>query len=123
MIGNKDSVLFDIGSEIKEGLLRFDIWFCGVHLTAFDNMAYPPSTIGALEFELNQLKSKKINPDSFWFNFGPTTDDFSSRIYLSVNSARISVEFEERIYKLNIPIAELQELYERAINVVSAKNT
>ena len=123
MIGNKSSVLFDIGSEIKEGLLRFDIWFCGVYLTAFDNMAYPSSTIGALEFELNQLKSKKINPDNFWFDFGPTTDDFSSRIYLSADSACISVEFNNRIYKLNISIAELEKIYERAINVLSAKNT
>ena len=102
LIGNKETVLFDIGGEIKDGLLRFDIWFCGVRLTVVDNMAYPPLTIGALEFELNQLKNKKINPDNFWFDFGPTTDDFSSRIYLSEDLACISVEFKNRIYKLKI---------------------
>lgn len=123
MIGNKGTVLFDIGNEIKDGLLRFDIWFCGVRLTVVDNMAYPPSTISALKFELNQLKNQRINPDNFWFNFGPTTDDFLSRISLSENLASISVEFEDSIYKLNISIVELQEIYERAINVVSAKNT
>ena len=123
MIGNKETVLFDIGDEIKDGLLRFDIWFCGVRLTVFDNMAYPPSTIGALEFELNQLKNQKINPDNFWFDFGPTTDDFSSRLYLSEDLAFISVEFEDRIYKLKISNVELQGIYESAINVVSAKNT
>jgi len=123
LIGNKETVLFDIGNEIKDGLLRFDIWFCGVRLTVVDNMAYPPSTIGALKFELNQLKNQRINPDNFWFNFGPIADDFFSNIYLSSGLAIIKVEFKEHIHTLEIPIAELSEIYKSAIHVVSAKNT
>lgn len=123
MIGKKEAILFDFGNEFRGGLLRFDIWFCGVRLTVVDNMAYPPSIICALEHELHQLKNKIINPDNFWFNFGSTTDDFSSRIYLSANLAQISVEFREQTYKLDISITELQEIYERALNVISARNT
>ena len=123
MIGSKETVLFDIGSEIVGGLLRFDIWFNGVHLTLVDNMAYPPSMLESLKFELDQLKNKRINPDNFWFNFGPTTDDFSATLHLKGKLACISLEFESNTYNLNISIIELQKIYESAINAVSAKNT
>ncbi len=123
MVGNKENLFFDIGNETKDGLLRFDIWFCGLRLTNIDNLAYPPPLIGALESELEQLNNAKINPDRFWFYFYEITDNFSARIKLRGEVAFIYVDFEDSLFKLSIPIVDLSRIYSEALKDVSAKNT
>lgn len=112
---------FKIGKRVEDNLYQIDIWLGDVLLTPIDNIAYLPQFIGSMEHELNQLQQREINPDGFFLDLGPTTDDCSSRITLKGEVAEITFELDEKnIYKLNIDVDELKSIYQGVINKLSA---
>ncbi|XOV78281.1 MAG: hypothetical protein ACFHVJ_15215 [Aestuariibacter sp.] len=123
LIGNRETIIFDIGKEIEHGLLRFDIWCCGQHLNPKDNLAYPPSLLHSLKFELSQLQNIELTPDAFWFNFGEISDEYLATISLCDRVAKIKIEFNESNLFISSTIDELINLYQKAIDVVAEANT
>jgi hypothetical protein len=116
VIGQKDSLHFIIGDQLEFNFQAVDIWFKDVLLTRIDNMAYLPQFINSMNEELNEIKLGKINPDSFFLDLGPTTDDCSSRIYLSGDEAKVSFDLDEGVVlETKMLIAKLIELYTTVI--------
>lgn len=113
-----------IGGKVDGCLHEVDIWLGDVLLTPVDNMAYLPQFISSMEYELAQLQQGTINPDAFFLDLGPTTDDCSSRIKLNGEFAELTFEIENGvIHFIKVEINELISTYESTINKLRALKT
>ena len=65
---------------------------------------------------------KRVNPDGFFLNLGPTTDDCSGQIYLNGDLAEITIGIEEKFFEVEIPIVKLTTLYSNVIDRLLRKN-
>ena len=123
MIGNKDGLHFIIGDAL-EGLHEVEIWNKYDLLTPTDKMVYLPQFIASLEHEIKQLESRDINPDGFFLNLGPTTDDCSCRIEIDGNIAHLSYNLSDQQKKfLSIDINVLISTYQGVVDVLRTART
>ena len=117
----RKSINFKIGNKVEDSIHQIDIWLDDILLNPFDNNAYLPQFISSMKNELMQLQQRKINPNNFFLDLGPTTDDCSARVNLKSDIAEVIFELDEnRVYKLTIGIEELISIYQSVINKLSS---
>lgn len=124
MFGERNCLAFDVGeaSEPTGNLRRVDMWADEKHLTYFDNSVYVPQFLGDIEHAIRWLRSDpdlqfpfpELSPvethkrlcsiddrlrEYYWFfQWGPTTDGFSSLIFRSAEQVHLTFEVRQEIH-------------------------
>ena len=121
IVGNKDTLSFEIADQYDGGLLQVDIWAGGRLLTVRDNMAYVSAFIYSLNWEKEKIEKREIDDDFIFFDHGPTTDSFSSRIKIEGCEASISFETEDEEFYISMPLKTLIDHLKEVINILTKK--
>ena len=124
LIGKKSSLHFFLGGGGHGQLQEVGIFYQDLALTPVDKMAYLPQFSHSMSIELEELRSGKINPEGFFLDLGPTTDDCSCRIELAGEKAKVSFDIDGYATQVtNIPIYYLISVYEEVITKLEQVNT
>jgi hypothetical protein len=121
VIGKREQVSFELGDRPQDGLLKFEIWCAGLHVTYFDNHVHIPSFMYSMQRELERLQADHPRNKQPFLLFGPTTDDVVSWIEIKDAMAQIDINLANGMRgKLKISLEELLSLYTRAIAQLEA---
>jgi hypothetical protein len=119
VIGNKEVFAFVIGQKENATMQIVDIWIENELITKFDNTVYLPQFVNSLTLEVGTLEKNKVQDDYIFLNYGPTTDDVSSRIKFTNDDIHIDVNFNDgKQVRSKIMRTDLIEIYKKTIDVL-----
>ncbi|CAA6678061.1 MULTISPECIES: hypothetical protein [unclassified Lentimonas] len=121
IIGDRNTICFEIADSYSEGLLQVDIWAGNKLLTDCDNMTYVSAFIYSLNWEKQRIETRDIDDDFAFFDHGPTTDSFVSRIKIEASEASISFEFDDSIFHVSLPLEALMDRLTQVIEILTKK--
>ncbi len=120
IIGDKGIFAFVIGQKEDDTMQVVDIWMNNELITYFDNTVYLPQFINSLVKEVDNLEKNKIQVDYVFLNYGPTTDDISSRIKLVDDHIKIFVSYNDgKQFNIQIELMELIKIYKETIGILT----
>ncbi len=120
IIGNKQSIAFEVAEFDGSNMREVDIWVGGELVTYIDNLAYLPQFIASLKRELDCIERGDISDEYIALPLGPTTDDVSAKF--SINGKEIKLNcLLGNGSRANgaLPVTEVTDYYKHCIEVLS----
>lgn len=120
IIGNKQSIAFEVSEFDGSNMREVDIWVGGERVTYIDNLVYLPQFIASLKRELDCIESGDISDDYIALPLGPTTDYVSAKFSIDGKVIKLNCLLGNgnRVNAV-LPMIEVTDYYKRCIEVLS----
>ena len=120
IIGNKQSIAFEVAEFDGSNMREVDIWVEGKLVTYIDNLAYLPQFIASLKRELDCIERGDITDEYIALPLGPTTDDVSAKFSIDGKNINLNCLLGNGgRANAALPVTEVTDYYKRCIEVLS----
>lgn len=111
-IGDKSKIAFIIGERAGKDLRIVNVHVGGELVTYYDNTAYVPQFVHAIEREALDIENKNISDEYRFLNWGPTTDDVSARGVWEGGNLRLACDLRDgKTIEVSVPAEYLVAVY------------
>ena len=120
IIGNKQSIAFEVAEFDGSNMREVDIWVEGKLVTYIDNLVYLPQFIASLKRELDCIERGDITDEYIALPLGPTTDDVSAKFSIDGKNINLNCLLGNGgRANAALPVTEVTDYYKRCIEVLS----